>query len=109
MNDQRSSSPGTFFREFTDSRGTHWRVWKVTPSQSARSDLTTPAEGIAAGSVRAERLTREEARRAEWTKGWLLFESAHAKKRLLPIPEGWATASIESLERFCDDAKPVKG
>lgn len=96
------------FREFTDSRGVHWRIWQVKPSDSEREAASTPLEYAPPGSVRAARLAREEARRAEWTQGWLLFESADAKKRLFPIPDGWTRASAGALEAMCDSAKPVR-
>lgn len=107
-----AESPGSpaqsVFREFTDSRGLHWRIWRVTPSDSARGAVSTPPQGVASSPERAARIARDESRRAEWTQGWLLFETAGQRKRLIPIPEGWTVASAAALEVMCDSAKPVR-
>jgi hypothetical protein len=53
-------------------------------------------------------MVRDEARRKEWTQGWLLFESTDEKRRLFPIPDDWTTAPSVTLQAMCDSAKRVK-
>ena len=40
--------------------------------------------------------------------GWLCFESATEKRRLLPIPRNWESASEERLNLLCRVATPVR-
>jgi hypothetical protein len=40
--------------------------------------------------------------------GWLTFESATARKRLAPIPRGWAEAPVDRLELMCRAAEVVR-
>ena len=57
-----------------------------------------------------ERRTRHELRvRMEpgMAKGWLVFESAHEKRRLYPIPESWASLDDASLATLLREAVPV--
>ena len=40
--------------------------------------------------------------------GWLCFESESGeKRRLVPVPDGWESASVEQLENWCDHGKKV--
>ncbi len=70
-------------REFTDSTGTTWRVWNTTPRADAVFDE----------SLRG---------------GWLTFESATIRKRLVPIPRGWEEAPPERLDLMCRVAEVVR-
>lgn len=47
----------------------------------------------------------------DFLAGWLAFESVDgtAKCRLTPIPEGWATATVEELDEWLHAAEPVRG
>lgn len=69
-------------REFTDSNGVAWRVWKTRPSISA--------------------LYTNELR-----NGWLTFESVTERRRLAPVPGTWEESSIERLELLCRVATAV--
>jgi hypothetical protein len=69
-------------REFIDSKGASWRVWKTRPTISA--------------------LYAEELR-----NGWLTFESATARRRLAPVPGDWEDISRERLELLCRAALEV--
>jgi hypothetical protein len=40
----------------------------------------------------------------ELTRGWLVFECEHEKRRLMPIPPGWDLASDEELCALRDAA-----
>ena len=69
-------------REFTDSRGATWRVWATQPlSENVRPDLRG---------------------------GWLTFEQGTLRRRLAPIPEGWAELPEEGLRRLCTQATPQR-
>ena len=66
-------------REFPDRGGRVWRVWDTVPvSRALRPDLLG---------------------------GWLTFEQGTLRRRLAPIPDGWADASDEELRRLCARAK----
>jgi len=77
-------------RAFTDSSGTGWLVWHVTPGQHTRRagrGLSTLPEELAAG--------------------WLCFESGAGKRRFYPVPPEWETLADEKLEILCRAAVPV--
>jgi hypothetical protein len=40
-------------------------------------------------------------------RGWLTFESLDEKRRLIPIPGGWDSATQEELRMLCGKAKLV--
>ena len=42
------------------------------------------------------------------TKGWLLFESLHEKRRLAPVPSGWEKFTQTELRMLCRKARVVK-
>lgn len=94
-------------REFVDAHGVRWQVWQVTPSSADRRespDRRADARG------RNERRKRRELRvRMEpgFAQGWLVFESAHEKRRLHPIPDGWASRRDDELAALLADAVPA--
>jgi hypothetical protein len=67
-------------REFTDGTGATWRVWETRPI------------GRALGP--------------EFQHGWLVFAQGAARRRLVPIPEGWAELPERELRRLCLAADP---
>lgn len=77
-------------RSFIGSDGRTWQAWDVVPSQhpdwpeTARRHLPPPM-----------------------TEGWLCFECGPAKRRIHPIPRGWAGWSEDELRTRCDIADPV--
>ena len=76
-------------REFTDSWGTEWRVWDVTP------EVMHP-------------ITRSEEYMKNLQDGWLAFESATEKRRIpAPYPPDWFKLSLKQLEELCSKAAPV--
>lgn len=76
-------------REFTDSKGTVWRVWDVTP-------------------MHLHPITRAEEYMEPWAGGWLAFESATEKRRLVaPYPSRWKEYDVSQLETLCNAAEPV--
>lgn len=78
-------------REFRDRDGHEWRLWAVKP---LRRDTPT-------GSL--DRL------RPEYQKGWLSFERLDGaeRRRLLAIPDDWATRSVGELEALLSASTPV--
>jgi hypothetical protein len=93
-------------REFTDSLGRRWRVWAVRPQHLERRKPTPAAPPPGA----PERRQRRELRSVvgeELRRGWLTFETGRLRRRLAPIPEGWALASDAELERLCEAAVAV--
>lgn len=82
-------------REFTDSAGTLWRVWDVTPGVRTSGSRTS-------GS-----LTRESVLLP--AVGWLCFESDQDRRRLKPIPPDWETKDAILLEYYCAKADSVRG
>jgi len=77
-------------RSFTGLDGTSWQAWDVVPGQHA----DWPAHA------------RQHLPEA-MSEGWLCFECAGEKRRLHPIPPGWASGSDDDLRAFCRDASPV--
>ena len=49
--------------------------------------------------------------RPGWEGGWLSFESAKEKRRLVPLPQEWDQAPDEQLRAWLADAKsfPKRG
>ena len=76
-------------REFTDSKGVVWRVWDVTP-------------------VHLHPVTKSEEFMEPWAGGWLAFESAAEKRRLVaPYPPQWFEYELDKLEKLLRAAKRV--
>ena len=71
-------------REFTDERGRVWQVWDTYPTHAM----------VKGGKVR-ERLA----------SGWLTFEWDKVRCRLVPVPDGWATADEERLREWLKSAE----
>ena len=70
-------------REFTDQQGVRWRVWQTYPAR---------------GSSHPEALR----------DGWLTFECADCKKRLVPIPDGWEQVPDAQLAQFLNSAEEYR-
>lgn len=76
-------------REFRDSNGIEWKVWETVPERMHAS----PASERALGELRG---------------GWITFSSMLGRRRLAPVPPGWATLPAAELERLCDQAIPTR-
>src|SRR3954464_14569655 len=80
-------------REFTDKKGTKWRVFDVYP--------TGPSSAL--GQVDAmDRLNAFPSK--DHAHGWLCFESTDEKRRLTPIPPEWEICDPARLDDFCGGA-----
>jgi hypothetical protein len=76
-------------RAFTDSLGASWTVREITPGPMP---------------PKLSQLLREDRR----SGGWLLFLSASGeKRRLAPVPPGWAGLTDEDMETLCMRARHV--
>jgi hypothetical protein len=59
--------------------------------------------GLDRRTVSQRRITLGEG----YGRGWLTFESLDQKRRLIPIPGGWDSATQEELRILCAKAKLV--
>jgi hypothetical protein len=59
--------------------------------------------GVDRRTVSQRRITLAEG----YGRGWLTFESLDEKRRLIPIPGGWESATQEELRMLCAKAKLV--
>jgi hypothetical protein len=59
--------------------------------------------GLDRRTVSQRRITLSEG----YGRGWLTFESLDEKRRLIPIPGGWDSATQEELRMLCAKAKLV--
>lgn len=94
-------------RELVDAAGVRWLVWSVVPSSADRREIP---DRRADSRAKRERRTRRELRvRMEpgLAKGWLVFESAHEKRRLHPIPESWTSLDDAALASLLHAATPA--
>jgi hypothetical protein len=71
------------YREFTDQAGVVWRAWDTYPSSASNV-------------------------RSVYASGWLGFESTAERRRLHPVPDGWADAGDDALCAWLATAVPVK-
>jgi hypothetical protein len=90
-------------REFVDSRLITWTVWHVIVSRSERREHATRRGEERPRSDRRRREPRPRRIRiaASLAAGWLCFESAAEKRRLVPVPPGWQRMSDRGLEELC--------
>lgn len=70
------------YREFSDQAGVLWRVWDTYPSSASNV-------------------------RSVYAAGWLGFESDVGRRRLHPVPQGWAEAPDHQLWEWLREALPV--
>ncbi|MFI5230186.1 MAG: hypothetical protein ACHQWU_14020 [Gemmatimonadales bacterium] len=69
-------------REFVDAAGVRWNVWSTVPDM----------RGVM-GTMQG---------------GWLTFESSFERRRLVPIPPEWESATDRQLSGLCRVAEPVR-
>jgi hypothetical protein len=94
-------------RDFTDSTGTEWFVFDVTPRADDRRSYDRRRDGADPGRVDGTEDRRGDNRRVtvgqrapRLTQGWLCFEREGERRRLQPIPENWTSLSDSELERL---------
>jgi len=69
-------------RKFSDDAGVAWIVWETRPSRPRQVNF-------------------------QLQRGWLTFESALGRRRVIPIPRGWAGFSDERLRELLRTADRV--
>ncbi len=72
------------YREFTDGSGTEWRAWETRPGAGANV-------------------------RSSLASGWLSFECPEERRRLSPVPDGWAEGSDDALRGWLLRAETSAG
>jgi hypothetical protein len=110
-------------RSFTAPDGTVWRVWNVTPLTGRQHTDRRVGDRRSPDPVLLykgrERRTGDRRKAAPRTsvlgagleKGWLVFESERAKKRLAPPPDGWESCpecDLVELWQRAYDVPPVR-
>lgn len=108
------------FRAFIDSAGEEWQVYDVVPRPDERRRYDRRGSKVAApepvsdtaGDRRDDddrRLTvGRQSPLAAVKEGWLVFERGEDRRRLSPIPAGWAMATDAELERYREAAREVR-
>lgn len=97
-------------REYTDSAGVQWTVWRIEPR------FTPLRSGIDRRTrhtyVREERRILPDRRRrivdSMVLRGWLCFESAEERRRLSPVPDDWESCSEAVLIGYCAAAQRAR-
>lgn len=93
-------------REYVDASGVEWQVWHVVPT------VRTPATPVAV--ERRKRVDPNypgDRRRKGFTltpgleSGWLCFESATEKRRLVPVPDDWESCDRATLGGYLASAQ----
>jgi hypothetical protein len=74
-------------RTFISRDGSTWNVWNVVPTLMHRDQRIALSVGMA--------------------RGWLCFECAGVKRRIVPTPDDWETWSDAELETALADAAPI--
>ena len=85
------------YRRFTDPQGGQWEAWEVHPLAVERR---VNAERRMSARDDGDRRKQQEFRLVipgELSRGWLAVQSAAAKVRLSPIPDGWMHLSDHEL------------
>ena len=101
-------------RTFIAPDGAEWRVWNVVPSlamnEESRQWERRGQDVLAYGGPERRQDDRRNAPpfvSPQLSSGWLCFESAAAKRRLAPLPEGWENVSEDELADLWKRAQPV--
>jgi hypothetical protein len=100
-------------RTFVDSSRREWLAFDVIPRADERryTERRDPDEPGFSGDERRDtdrRLTVGGVGRMQGAEGWLCFECGDDRRRLSPIPKGWARASDATLEAYCRSATPAR-
>lgn len=88
-------------RTFRDELGREWDVWEVVPTAVERRLAKSPR------AVATERRKVQETRVVvpdALEKGWLAFQSGKERRRLSPIPGGWAEMTNDELVGLLNNA-----
>jgi hypothetical protein len=95
------------YREFRDSRDELWSVWEVETSSMERRVRNDPERCPRIdrrGSAAAPRIRVDD---AQFSNGWLAFESRMEKRRLCPVPSHWESLTDAELACLVSQALPT--
>jgi hypothetical protein len=98
------------YREFVDSCLVEWTVWYVAASRSERRECDSRRTVERPKPDRRRRTDPRPLRMrvsAPMCRGWLCFENAMEKRRLMPVPPSWQRMSDRQLEEHCASATVV--
>ncbi len=91
-------------RTIVDSRGMHWEIWEVNPSDLGRFVYDRRGLERTDGNEPAREMP---AVHPELRDGWLCFQSAAERRRFAPVPPGWRELPDSVLRVMVDVASPV--
>jgi hypothetical protein len=93
-------------RQIIDENEHLWDVWEVIPSRVEGLDA---ARGeMAPETLRISKPGRRILVPGELQAGWLAFQCGEDRRRLAPVPNGWAEMSDDALLRVMLSAPPVR-
>lgn len=75
-------------RSVRDTNGVVWQVWEAVLEKNTETFDASRRDPIANAAC-------------------LVFKSGSARRRLMPVPDGWETASAQRLEQMCRIAEPI--
>jgi hypothetical protein len=94
------------YREFKDEQGRYWDAWEVRPAAIERRQEDDRRRQPRAFSDR--RAADIQLRLLGGMKdGWLTFQCGAERRRLAPIPEGWALLPDSTLAVLAEKALSV--
>lgn len=91
-------------RSIVDSRGMHWEIWEVNPTDLGRFIYDRRALERTNGDNPAPDILPVH---PELRDGWLCFQSPVERRRFAPIPPGWRELPDSVLRVMVDVATPV--
>ena len=95
-----SDSTVAVSRTFNDLGGRRWEVWEVHPTAVERRSATAKAAELSPSGDRRRRSEPRVRIPPHLQQGWLAFESSRERRRLGPIPQGWASMSEPELSEL---------
>lgn len=100
-------------REFTDGAGRQWQAWTTVPASPREAEIFAASARLLAERARGEPADAGEAGGSArvspaMAQGWLTFQAGDDKRRLSPVPAGWATATDAELADYLSHAVPVR-
>jgi hypothetical protein len=93
-------------RVVVDAAGVSWDVWEVHPTSVDKRNPDAPAEAPITGERRRTRSARMHVA-PEMRTGWLAMKSATERRRVAPIPDGWAELTDAQLLALVASAAPA--
>jgi hypothetical protein len=102
-----SCNPAMAYREFVNVDGRRWEAWEVRPGSIERR-LNDDRRGLPRFDEDRRRSEFQFRMHESVRDGWLTFQCGDEKRRIMPIPEGWATLPDSALKGLLLRATPVR-